>query len=141
MDAAETFFEIARAIVNAVETVRSNADECRKLSEEVRRVSGVLWELEKKGVVIENHRNATVRRALGDLKRALRDARKVVWECQQQDQNNIDLVDRLIALAMASQRSNQLRQARQNISEKMGFASFAINTHNMGAKPPQQQQN
>ncbi|WVZ49922.1 hypothetical protein U9M48_001237 [Paspalum notatum var. saurae] len=126
MAAAETFFEIARAIMNAVDAARSNADECRKLSEEVRRVRAILWELEEKGAVIENNRNSSVSRALSDLKRALRDAREVVRECQKQDQNNI-LLDRVVALAMASQRSNQLRQAKQNISDKMRLASFAIN--------------
>ncbi|CAO2146357.1 unnamed protein product [Urochloa humidicola] len=114
----ETIVRIALAISEAVGTAQRNVDECRDVKTQVRIVSDNLRVLQEKGIASD----PAVGPALHHLKKTLRHALELVRACKE-EQNFVERVFK------AEELSSQLRQVKEDITQNLSIATFAINAH------------
>ncbi|KAG2564912.1 hypothetical protein PVAP13_7NG108934 [Panicum virgatum] len=134
MGSLKQIADAALAIKNAAETVRQNKEECRAIEKLVGRVSALVTKLKE----TETMNAPEMDGALEDLAESLNLSLKLVKSCQKRSI--------MCLFCFASDLSNQLRQARDDISAKMmlgvlatniQFTVFFTRIRNIGSTPTQ----
>ena len=114
----EKIVKLGLAIMEAVDTVRHNEEECNEIRRRVLRFSDILSQLQQTGMMNDS---PVMSGALEDLEESLHRALELVMACQERS-----TIRRLIA---AGELSKQLRRVKDDILNKVMLASFAINAH------------
>ncbi|CAD6252785.1 unnamed protein product [Miscanthus lutarioriparius] len=117
----EKIVKIGLRIKEAVDTVRRNEEVCREIRQRVLRFSAILSQLHRTGML--NDDNPAMSGALEDLEQTLGRALDLVAACQGRGRS---AVHRLIT---AGSLSRKLREVKDDISNKVMLASFAINAN------------
>ncbi|KAG2559218.1 hypothetical protein PVAP13_8NG304020 [Panicum virgatum] len=113
----ERIVKIGLKIKEAVDKARHNEEDCREITRQVLMFSAILSQLQQTGTVADSPAMA----ALEALEETLQRALELVTACQERT-----TIRRLVA---AGDLSKQLRRVRDDISNNVMLASFAINVH------------
>ncbi|OEL22676.1 hypothetical protein BAE44_0016305 [Dichanthelium oligosanthes] len=115
----ERIFKIGLKIKEAVDTVHQNEEVCQEIRKRVLRFSAILSQLQQRTGMLDG--NLAMSGALQDMEATLERALELVTACQERS-----IIRRLIT---AGDLARQLRGVKDDISNKVMLASFAINTH------------